>query len=202
MPQLRLERLRARCAPSRRFRPRHGEADRVLGAGLRNQDHRDADARAARENSRCAVPGTPIMPAPSTLTSATLIDARDALDRRGRRPARRRSACRRAPARRCCGSRSECPSPPPAPWSADAGPWRRSRPAPSPPRTTSSRSRVAPGREARIGAEHAVHIGPDDDLAGVAAGRRRSPPKSRCRFGRAWSAGPARRGRRSRGRSA
>jgi hypothetical protein len=46
-------------------------ADRVLRAALRDQDHRDAFAsHRSAPNRRSAVPGTPIMPAPSRLTSA------------------------------------------------------------------------------------------------------------------------------------
>ena len=70
-------------------------------------------------NRRCAVPGTPIMPAPSMLTSAMFSMVVMPLTGSSEVGRARRSACRDCPARRCCGSRSGCRGRRPAPWSAD-----------------------------------------------------------------------------------
>ena len=51
------------------------------------------------------------------------------------------------------------------------------------------------GHAARIGAEHAVDVGPDVNLARRRAGRRRSTPRNRCRCVRASSAAPSGRAR-------
>ena len=136
--QLGFERLADDPLGQRRLRSRHREADRMLRAGLRDEDHGDL-MLAQRGEQALRRAGHADHAGALDVDQRHLIDRRDALHRVARRRLARRSACRRARARRCCGSRSECPSPPPAPWSADAAPSRRNRRAPSLPRTTSGR---------------------------------------------------------------
>ena len=83
-------------------------------------------------NRRCAVPGTPIMPAPSTLISATLVDARDPLDRCDDAGVRADERARLLRRERVADPDRDPPARPPAPSSADESPSRRSRRAPSP----------------------------------------------------------------------
>src|SRR5262249_29431971 len=65
-----LEGARHHCRSALRLLLRDRAADGVLGAALRDEDHGDA-LFAQRAEEPMSGPGTPIMPVPSRLTSAT-----------------------------------------------------------------------------------------------------------------------------------
>ena len=138
-------------------------------------------------NRRCAVPGTPIMPAPSTLISAMcsmlVMPFTGSLESGfaqisvpgfcGAKVLRIQIGNAAADGRRH-GLRMD-----------DLGAEVREL------HGLVVRQRVddlGVGHAARIGRQHAVDVGPDVDLAARRAARRRSSPRSRCRCGRAWSA--------------
>ncbi len=175
--QLRVERPRARHWPRAR-RPASGIAQQIECSELPCEIRMtEMPCSRSAPNRRCAVPGTPIMPAPSRLTSATCVDAGDALHRRAASAAWRRSACRASRARTCCGSRSGC-------LFVTAGAmvcgWITLAPkyASSIASLYDSESMtLRVGHQARVGAQHAVHVGPDVDLFALRAARRRSTPE-------------------------
>ena len=136
--QLAVERLAHDGFGARGFRFGNREADRMLGAALRDQDHRDAViAQRAEQAMRRA--GHADHAGAFQVHQRDAIDAGDALDRDLRRRLRadqRAGLLRREgvadPDRNALAA-------PPAPSSADGSPWRRSTRAPSPRCRTANR---------------------------------------------------------------
>jgi hypothetical protein len=141
-------------------------------------------------NSRCAVPGTPIMPAPSRLTSATgsivvmpLTGSAEV-------------GCAQISVPRFCGREGV------ADVDRDVARDRRLHRLRMDDLGAEVRQlhRLVVGElvddlgirhQARIGRQHAVDVGPDVDL-GALSSAPKIDPENRCRCGRAWSACPDR----------
>ena len=128
------------------------------------------------EKVRPTTSGTPTIPGPPTVMSATSRIAVSAFTPPPLlRPLRRDLRARSLRARSCCESRRECRPATPRAASSDAALWRRSRRARWL-RDRKFREWCALRHQPRVGGEHAVHVGPDDDFIRVesrAENRRR-----------------------------
>ena len=172
---------------ARRLRLRDRAADRMLGAALRDQDHRDALlAQRAEQAMRRA--GHADHAGALEVDQRDVLDAGDALDRQARDV-----GCAQISVPGF--SRREGVADPDRDVAADGR--RHGLRMDDLGAEVRQLHRLVVGQRvddlrvghaARIGRQHAVDVGPDVDLARRPAARRRSRRRNRCRCGRASSA--------------